>query len=585
MKLRKVHIQNFRGIKDLAIDLDDTTVLIGENNVGKTAVLDVLRLCLRDLGPRRRLVFEAFDFHLKDAKAEPAKADPIQVTLTFSEDFTGEWGDKVIGELARLKVLQVGDDDRRHILLRVTCHYNEERRDFVQSWRFLNLAEQQLAGGVSESALGVLQDQAPYYYLPALREAAYHFDAKGPYWRPFLKDSQLQEDKKIEIEAKLKEINDLVVASHTSFEKACRRLKNVQDVVPMSPGDIVSIAAVPGRLFDMLAKAQIHLSTSTGANVPVGRHGEGMQSLAVLMLFAAFLDTRISGNPIIALEEPEAHLHPSAVRALWSIVSGISGQKLISTHSGDLISEVPATSLRRLAKNATGTSIFRIMPGTLSPDDQRKFNFHIRLARGELLFARCWLLVEGETEATLLPEIARHLGISLEHAGVRCVPHRHASIELFLKVARDLGIAWCVLADNDDQGKKDQSHARKYARTDDLAEVLHVMQESDIEEHLCASGFGRVYQAVYDSHPQLSKPAPIDPPCATCGRGRSARPSISGTPTDPGYWPSLLKAINKVLAKPAAALEAVNLIHEGTVPVPPLLANVIQKAVKIAGGS
>lgn len=40
MKLRKIRIQNFRGIKDLEIDIDDTTVLIGENNSGKTAILD-----------------------------------------------------------------------------------------------------------------------------------------------------------------------------------------------------------------------------------------------------------------------------------------------------------------------------------------------------------------------------------------------------------------------------------------------------------------------------------------------------------------------------------------------------------------
>lgn len=46
MKLRKLKIENFRGIKDLELDLGDTTVLIGENNSGKTAVLEVLRLCI-----------------------------------------------------------------------------------------------------------------------------------------------------------------------------------------------------------------------------------------------------------------------------------------------------------------------------------------------------------------------------------------------------------------------------------------------------------------------------------------------------------------------------------------------------------
>ena len=172
-----------------------------------------------------------------------------------------------------------------------------------------------------------MQREAPFFYLPALRDAASHFDAKGPFWRPFLQDSQLSTEKKSEIEQKLREVNDLVVASHTSFDQVRERLQNVQNVVSLAAGDIVSIEAVPGRMFDMLAKAQIHLGTATGAKIPVGRHGEGTQSLAVLMLFSAFLEIRPDSTPIVALEEPEAHLHPSAVRALRRLVSNFTGQK------------------------------------------------------------------------------------------------------------------------------------------------------------------------------------------------------------------------------------------------------------------
>ena len=139
MKLRKVRIQNFRGIKDLEMDIDDTTVLIGENNSGKTAVLDALRLCMRELASRRRVVFDIFDFHLKDANAEPSSADPIAITITFSEDAAGDWDGQLIGRLSRHKVLQVDDGDRNHVVLRVTCAYDPTNRDFQQDWHFLNL--------------------------------------------------------------------------------------------------------------------------------------------------------------------------------------------------------------------------------------------------------------------------------------------------------------------------------------------------------------------------------------------------------------------------------------------------------------
>src|SRR5262245_60628138 len=115
MKVARVRIENFRGLKELEIDFDDTTVLVGENNSGKTSVLDALRLCLAELGSRRRVVFETFDFHLKDGAAEPHSADPIRVDINFSEQSDGEWDDALVGRLNRQRILQVGVDGRRHV--------------------------------------------------------------------------------------------------------------------------------------------------------------------------------------------------------------------------------------------------------------------------------------------------------------------------------------------------------------------------------------------------------------------------------------------------------------------------------------
>ena len=139
MRVTAIRIENFRGIKQLELELDETTVLIGENNSGKTAVLAALRLCLRDLGSRRRTVFDTLDFHLPDADAEPSSAKPIQIEVSFSEQKMDEWNDQLVGRLNRDGILQVGDDGRNHVLLRVTCKYDSISRDFAQDWSFLNL--------------------------------------------------------------------------------------------------------------------------------------------------------------------------------------------------------------------------------------------------------------------------------------------------------------------------------------------------------------------------------------------------------------------------------------------------------------
>jgi len=561
MQISKVRIENFRGLRELELDFDSTTILIGENNSGKTSVLDALRLCLRELGPRRRVVFDSFDFHLVDGDAEPHSANPILVEICFSEYSEGEWEESLVRRLNRNKILQVDEFGLQHVVLRATCAYDELSRDFAQDWCFLNLNRQPMLG-VSETALAGLQREVAFFYLTALRDAARHFDAKGPFWRPFLKDSQLSPEMKAEIEQKLHEVNDLVVSSHTSFEQARDRLSKVQDVVSMAGGDVVSIEAVPGRMFDMLAKAQIHLGASTGAKVPVGRHGEGTQSLAVLMLFSAFLDTWPNGTPVVALEEPEAHLHPSAVRALWDIIGIIQGQKLISTHSGDLLSEVDVHSVRRLARSEGGVRAYRVPPSLLNAEETRKFNYHVRRSRGELLFARCWLLVEGETEAWIYPAAARALSMKLNREGIRVVEYSQSDVGLLAKVANSLGIPWfCVVDDDSGRAKYEASVKDNLAGVPEADRLI--LPYRNMETHLLENGYQEIYQQ-HMPEQNLRK--------------------VTKQPSDPDYWAEFLEYFPKKGAKTrAAANVAVEMEARGRDGVTSELRSVLEKVVTLAG--
>ena len=85
MLLINAHIQHFRGLKDITLELSSLTLLIGENNSGKTSILDAIRLALsRGIG-RRAAAFDPYDYHLPSKSAEPQDADPISITLTFAE--------------------------------------------------------------------------------------------------------------------------------------------------------------------------------------------------------------------------------------------------------------------------------------------------------------------------------------------------------------------------------------------------------------------------------------------------------------------------------------------------------------------
>ena len=492
MRITRVRIRNFRGIRDLEIELGKVTVLIGENNSGKTSVLDALKLCLRDLSPRRRFVFDGLDFHLPDGQAEPTSTEPIEIEVMFSDRPDEQWDDELVGRLNRARILQVDDDGRNHVRLQVTCEYDSDSREFSHQPSFVDLQGDPLSRA-GPRALTVLQEEIRYYYLTALRDAARHFDAKGPFWRPFLQDSQLSQDKKAEIEAKLHEVNELVVSSHSSFEQVQDGLRRVQSVVPLATGEAVSIEAVPGRMFDMLAKAQVQLGTTTGAKIPLHRHGEGTQSLAVLMLFSAFLEAQAEGATVLALEEPEAHLHPSAIRALWALVGGFTGQKLISTHSGELLAETDILDIRRLARTRNGIKAFRVPRNLLLPEETRKFNYHIRRARGELLFARCWLLVEGETESWVYPAAARALDLNLHREGVRVVEFKQSDVGMLTKTANALGIPWYCVGDDDANRARDEPKLRQNLGGAEEADRF-VFPYPDIEQHLKANGYANVYQ-------------------------------------------------------------------------------------------
>ena len=110
MKLRHIEIQNFRGITNLNLDLGDTTVLIGENNTGKTAVLDAIRFALRDVRSRHGCAFDPYDFYLSQEQPDPTNAQSISIRLTFREDTPNEWPPEQKARLNRAKIAQIDNN-------------------------------------------------------------------------------------------------------------------------------------------------------------------------------------------------------------------------------------------------------------------------------------------------------------------------------------------------------------------------------------------------------------------------------------------------------------------------------------------
>ena len=562
MRVAKICIRNFRGIRHLDLAFDETTVLIGENNSGKTSVLDALRLCLSEFGSGRRIVFDPLDFHLPDGSSDPSGVDPIGIEITFAERVSGEWSESLIGELSRLEILQIDDDGRNHIILRITCEFDSSIREFVQHWRFLNLEGEELTQ-LPDRTISRFKEKVLYFHLPALRAAKKHFSEYGPFWKPFLKGAQLSSDEQSKIEQQLTNLNGLIVASNSSFEDACRGLEELQKIIQISSTNIVSVEAISGNISEIIANAQLHIKTSTDAKLPVDRHGEGVQSIAVLLLFSVFLNMEQGTSTIVGMEEPEAHLHPSATRALWQVVENLPGQKIISTHSGDLLAEIELSQIRRLADTSSGVQCYQIPKGTLSSEDQRKFKHYVRQERGSLLFARCWLLVEGESESWVFRAAAKAIELDMHREGIEVVEYRHTSVGMLVKVADALGIAWYCVADNDRQGKTTKRSIEQDQR-DENGEDRCVLPYKSLEHHLISEGYRDVYQQ-FISNQNLDK--------------------IKERRGTPEYLSAFAEALPNKKKTQAASAAAAAMIERRAEGVSAVIQRILERTFALAGGA
>lgn len=541
MRLSKMSIDNFRGIEHAEIELDrDVTVLVGENNTGKTSVLEALRLCLDVVKSDKTCNFSEFDFFRDETRQDLLSCEPINITLSFLESEDHLWPEHITQSLNDVVV----GSDYSAIKLRVTARYDADAGELVQSWGFLDDADNEIVG--RGGMIKDLRRLRPFFFQTALRAAKDQFHGQSTYWASFLRNKDIDDATRVALEDELYQVNQKIVNAHVSFKDVTDEVKRISDLVAVGQADAVTVDPAPADVYKALRYTDVNLLTASNAKIPIRSHGEGTQSLSVLLLFSAYLKTRLQADvdrhaePIIAIEEPEAHLHPNAVRAVWHLLRDLPGQKIVATHSGDILSEVPVPKLRRMNRNGNATECKAIPDGLLSDEELRKFNHHVRRNRGELLFARCWLIVEGETDVSVFAECGDLLGVDLHGKGVRIVECSQAGGPgLFVKVADALGIHWHLVADSDPGGQKyiDDAKALLNGRpeTDHISPLTH----PNIDVLLCCCGYGQPYRD---------------------GVGPQKEADLEGlTIGSPEYWEKVYKIVNKAsrFSKPEAALRSI----------------------------
>jgi putative ATP-dependent endonuclease of the OLD family len=555
MRLRRISIENFRGIRLAILDLDPTTAVIGENGTGKTTFLDALSICLSGHDDVVRL--ELRDFH-QDQNGSTSQS--LRIELVFQAP-DGEWQlprwtrfapfvDRVAGK--------PGD-----LCLEVRGTRDAATNAVDAQWIF---ASNHTTAATSQAGLlGEWRRRSPVIRLRANR-----YIEQGPRDGasvPREAGASSSDPVTWQIEQQIRLAYDQLGGGAELSPQEARRALEAVTAYLGSPGrPVFGHAALLPRLAGDLAETP--LRSGRRPALEGIKQGAGLRGLALVALVGAIIEARRHGaladdaRPIVLLEDAEAHLHPIALSAMWELIASLPAQKIITTNSGELLAGLPLRSIRRLVVEQGRTRVCRTRSENYSVDDLRRIAYHVRINRAGALFARCWILVEGETEAWVLPELAQVCGYDLAAEGIRCVEFAQSGIRPLLRLAMDLGIQWHLLADGDPAGRSYVATAREFLDGRAASERITGLDEPDIEHCLFEQGFAPVY----------CKEAGVAIAASRHSRARERSTSI------------IARAVKK-RTKPGmalAVLEAANTPGGPQVPTP--LRGLIETAVRLARG-
>lgn len=492
MELVHFTVQNYRSItKAYKLPIDRSTILVGPNNEGKSNILKALVAAMRVLTegtregtagrgrrsygvllPSRSIYDWDQDFPVEQQKQKPSGESILIPEFLLDEEEINDFQQEIKSNLNGTLPLRIALGPRS-----VNVTVSKKGRGAK------TLSEK------SDRIAAFVAKHLDFDYIPAVRTAA---------------SAERIVDALVERELQVIESDPEYAAALNRITELQQPILNrlsssIQQTLVQFLPDIVEVKvqiSEAGRSRALRRSTDIIVDDGT----PTGLRykGDGVQSLAALGIMRHASDHRArKKNLIIAIEEPESHLHPSAIHSLKDVIEELAAkhQIVITTHCPLFVDRAKIKSNiiveNRKAQPAKSVEEIREILGVRASDNLR----HAELV----------LLVEGEddriTLGGLLPKASSLLKSALKN-GTLAIDTLGGGSNLSYKIGllRDaLCLCHCFL-DNDPAGRD----AFEKAQQNGLITLSGVnfticqgMTESEMEDLFKASVYESVIQTSY----------------------------------------------------------------------------------------
>lgn len=462
VKVSRLIIRNFRGIKSATLFFPDHVVLIGDNNVGKTTVLEALDLALGPDRLSRRPVVDEHDFYLgeylapktapeeaaaeavkeeKSAEAKPAvapqAAEPVPAEPPAANDDEPE--DENAAHEIRIEATVTGLSDEQR------ARFN----GYIEWWdtKGQKLYDEAKPAGVDavhiHAALRVsfvgkyVPDEDDFkgetFYTRSLTEgdAPFTFSKKDKQLCGFLylrsirtgsRALSLEHGSLLDIILRIREIRpqmwEQTIASVSDFNVASDEKIGISGVlesiskalkkyVPREWGvnPHLKVSALTREHLRKVVTAFI--ATGEGDHAaPFFRQGTGTINMLVLAMLSQIAEGK--QNVIFAMEEPETAIPPYAQKRIVHEICKLSSQSFFTSHSPYVLEEFGLDQTVILSRSDDGemTMALIALPASVK---HKRYRQEFRTQFCEGLLGRRVCIAEGATETTAFPVAARRL--------------------------------------------------------------------------------------------------------------------------------------------------------------------------------